>query len=59
MRLHELHDYDCKSASKINQKSLFIRNVMKVKTLVMVAGFLLMCTGFYLDKKSMNHKMAK
>ena len=60
MILQELYIYDCKSASKMNQSILFGRNIAKVKILLPLVGFLLICTGFsYVGRNNMNHKMAK
>ena len=60
MKLQELYDYDGKSASKMNQNYLIGRNLMKVKNLLLIFAFLLICTGvYYVGRKSADHKMTK
>ena len=60
MKLQQMYDYDCKTASAIKQKKLFGRNTNKVKNVLVGFGFLLICFGFYyVGKNSVDHKMTK
>ena len=57
MKLQEMYDCDFKNASK---NKLLGRNMAKVKNLLLVVAFLIICAGFYfVGKKSVDHQMAK
>ena len=60
MKLHELRDYDSKSASKHIPSKLFGRNMTRVKNLWLVVGFILISTAFYfIGRKTVNHDTVK
>ena len=59
MKLQELYDYDGKSASKLNPRKKFGPYTMKVKKLFFAVGFILICLGYVVERKNVNHKMTK
>ena len=60
MKLQEVYDYNGKSAFKLDQKKVFGRNLTKLKKLLLTAGFISICAGFYyVGSNNVDHKMTK